>query len=106
MRTRSGVRHQQTKTKLRRPRLAVEAEKHPRLKSSAGISNQALNAVEITGVIYSLPVFNPASNLMAVMDIRTDWTWLIIIITIIIIPACCGARDGLLQHSASSLLLE
>lgn len=51
--------------------------------------------------ISSLPVLNPASNLMAVMDIRTDWTWLIIIITVIIILLAAGCRAA----SCSTLTL-
>lgn len=57
---------------------------------SAGISNQALNAVEITGIFMRFQLFILALNLMVVMDIRADWTWLIIIITVIIILPAAG----------------
>lgn len=59
---------------------------------SAGISNQALNAVEITGIFMRFQLFILALNLMVVMDITADWTWLIIIITVIIILPAAGCR--------------
>lgn len=59
---------------------------------SDGISNQALNAAQIAGMFMRFQFFILALNLMVVMDIRADWTWLIIIITVIIVLPAAGCR--------------